>query len=216
MQHGAASARADAKEPAAQGEATEAATKQVGEEAPMPCEAGALELGEAKAPSVAEATEGEAEAPRTSEAEVVEARPSRASKAEVADARAPKTTEAEVAEAGLGMAKPVAQDAKTEARQASIAEVEDLHLHCVDMKAEAAMAWEQATPLAARIKELEEEPTRVADERDTFRSWVEQEAASAKAVVKQLEEEQGTHLLMKGALVEAIKVAEASQVEALA
>ena len=55
------------------------------------------------------------------------------------------------------------------------------------MKAEAATAQEQATPLAARIKELEEELTRVAGERDTFRSWAEQEAASAKAVVEQLE-----------------------------
>ena len=44
-------------------------------------------------------------------------------------------------------------------------EAEDLHLRCVDMKAEAAMSWEQAAPLAARIKELEEELTRVAGER---------------------------------------------------
>ena len=50
------------------------------------------------------------------------------------------------------------------------AEVEDLRLRCADMKAEAATAREQAAPLAARIKELEEELTRVAGERDTFRS----------------------------------------------
>ena len=49
-------------------------------------------------------------------------------------------------------------------------EVEDLHFCYADMKAEAAMAREQATPLVARIKELEEELTRVADERDIFRS----------------------------------------------
>ena len=49
-------------------------------------------------------------------------------------------------------------------------EVEDLRLCCADMKAEVATAWEQAAPLAARIKELEEELTRVAGERDTFRS----------------------------------------------
>ena len=30
-------------------------------------------------------------------------------------------------------------------------EVEDLHLHCANMKAEAAMAQEQAAPLAAQI-----------------------------------------------------------------
>ena len=49
-------------------------------------------------------------------------------------------------------------------------EVEDLRLRCADMKVEAATAWEQAAPLAARIKELEEELTWVAGERDTFRS----------------------------------------------
>ena len=78
------------------------------------------------------------------------------------------------------------------------------------------MAWEQAAPLAARIKELEEELTRVAGERDTFRSRAEQVEASAKAVAGQLGAEQGAHLLTKGALAEALKVAEASRVEALA
>ena len=108
LQRGAASARADPKEPVAQGEATEVATKQVGEEAPTPREAGVLELSEAKVPPIAEATEGEAkalrtseaEAPKTSKAEVAEAGASRASEAEVADAGAPRTTEAEVAETG--------------------------------------------------------------------------------------------------------------------
>ena len=40
-------------------------------------------------------------------------------------------------------------------------EVEDLRFRCADMKAEAATAREQAAPLAAWIKELEEELTRV-------------------------------------------------------
>ena len=70
--------------------------------------------------------------------------------------------------------------------------------------------------MAARIKELEEELTRVAGERDTFRSRAEQVEISAKAVAGQLGAEQGTHLLTKGALAEALKVAEASRVEALA
>ena len=96
------------------------------------------------------------------------------------------------------------------------AEVEDLRLRCVDMKAEAASAREQAAPLVARIKELEEEMTRVADERDTFRSRAEEATASAKAIAGQLGVEQGAHLLTKGALAEALKVAEASRVEALA
>ena len=94
--------------------------------------------------------------------------------------------------------------------------MEDLRLHCADMKAEAAMAREQAAPLAAWIKELEEELTWVASERDTFRSQAEQEAASAKAIAGQLEAEQDAHRLTKGALAEALKVAEASRVEALA
>ena len=73
------------------------------------------------------------------------------------------------------------------------------------MKVEAAMALEQATPLAARIKELEEELTRVADERKTFRSQAEEATASTKAIAGQLGEEQGAHVLMKGALAEALR-----------
>ena len=94
--------------------------------------------------------------------------------------------------------------------------MEDLHLCCADMKAKAAEAQEQAAPLAAQIKELEEELTQVAGERDTFRSRAEQVEVSAKAVVGQLGAEQGAHLLTKGALVKALKVAKASRVEALA
>ena len=65
------------------------------------------------------------------------------------------------------------------------AEAEDLRLRCADMKAEAATAWEQAAPLAARIKELEEELTWVAGECNTFRSRAEQAEVSAKAVTGQ-------------------------------
>ena len=61
------------------------------------------------------------------------------------------------------------------------AEVEDLRLRCADIKVEAAMAREQAAPLAARIQELEEELTQVAGERDTFRSRAEEATASTKA-----------------------------------
>ena len=96
------------------------------------------------------------------------------------------------------------------------AEAEDLRLRCADMKAEAAMAQEQAALLVVRIKELEEELTRVAGERDTFRSRAEEATASTKVIAGQLSAEQGAHLLMKGALNEALKVAEASRVDALA
>jgi len=56
------------------------------------------------------------------------------------------------------------------------------------MKAEAAMAREQVAPLAARVKELEEGLTRAAGERDILSSRAD----------------------------EALKAAEASQVDALA
>ena len=70
--------------------------------------------------------------------------------------------------------------------------------------------------MAAWIKVLEEELTRVAGERDTFRSRAEEATTFAKAIAGQLGAEQGAHLLTKGALVEALKVAEASWVEVLA
>jgi len=62
------------------------------------------------------------------------------------------------------------------------AEVEDLRLRYADMKAEVATAHEQAAPLAARIKELEEELIRVAGERDTFRSRAREATASGKVL----------------------------------
>ncbi|XP_066323208.1 basal body protein 10-like [Miscanthus floridulus] len=71
------------------------------------------------------------------------------------------------------------------------AEVEDLCLRHADAKAEAAVVWEQATPLAARIKELEEELTWLAGERDTFRSQAKEAKASAKAIAGQLVTKQG-------------------------
>ncbi|XP_066358222.1 uncharacterized protein [Miscanthus floridulus] len=120
IQRGVASARADLKEPVTQGEVTEVTMKQAGEEAPTPCEAEALEPGEAETPLVTEATVGEAEAPRTSKAEAAEAGASMPSKAEVAEVRALGTTKAEATEAGVGAAKPAAQDVEMEVGQASV------------------------------------------------------------------------------------------------
>ncbi|XP_066358482.1 uncharacterized protein [Miscanthus floridulus] len=249
IQHSVASARADPKEPVAQGEAAEAATRQAGEEAPMPCKAEAHELDEAEAPSVTKATEGEAEAPRTSKAEAMEADASRTTEAEVAEAKALGTTKAEAVDVGHALILPLVEDqppsqestrelevhsissddtsrgqevadaeaastmeqpAPTSGEGSSVlvwdqlwrqkdlltnanehlsarnTEVEDLRLRCANMKAEAATAREQAAPLAARIKELEEELTQVVGDRDTFRSRAKQVEASAKAVVGQL------------------------------
>ena len=77
------------------------------------------------------------------------------------------------------------------------------------MRAEAATAREQVAPLEARVKELEEEVTRVAGERDALLSRVKEATVSAKSVAVQLGE-------TKGALDEALKAAEASRVDALA
>ena len=63
--------------------------------------------------------------------------------------------------------------------------------------------------MVTRVKELEEEVTRVASERDALLSRVEEVTVSAKSVVAQLGE-------TKGALDEALKAAEASRVDALA
>ena len=62
------------------------------------------------------------------------------------------------------------------------AEVEDLRLRCADMKAEAATAQEQVAPLAAWVKELEEELTRVAGEWDALFSRAEEVMVSTKAI----------------------------------
>ncbi|XP_066373844.1 uncharacterized protein [Miscanthus floridulus] len=66
------------------------------------------------------------------------------------------------------------------------AEVEDLRLRCANAKVKAAMAQEKVAPLAAWVKELEEELTRVADERDAFRSQAGEATASGKVLVGQL------------------------------
>ncbi|XP_066358095.1 uncharacterized protein [Miscanthus floridulus] len=114
IQHGAASARADPKEPVAQGGAAEATPTQTGEGAPPSREAEARELDGAKAPSVTEATE--VKAPWASEAEATEAEAPRTAEAAAAGAGAPGTTEADVI-----AAKPSAQAVEMKAVEASVA-----------------------------------------------------------------------------------------------
>ena len=63
--------------------------------------------------------------------------------------------------------------------------------------------------------ELEEELTRVASDRDAFRSRAEEAMASGKALAGQLGVEQNAHQLTKGALDEALAAAEASRTEAM-
>ena len=61
--------------------------------------------------------------------------------------------------------------------------MEDLRLCCANAKVKAATAQEQLAPLAARIKELEEELTRVVSDRDAFRGRATDAMASAVALM---------------------------------
>ena len=83
------------------------------------------------------------------------------------------------------------------------AEVEDLRLRCADAKVEVATAQKQLAPLAARVKELEEELTRAVSDRDAFRGRAVEATASSAAHARQLGAEQRVHQLTKGALDEA-------------
>ncbi|XP_066375235.1 uncharacterized protein [Miscanthus floridulus] len=94
------------------------------------------------------------------------------------------------------------------------AEAEDLRLRCDNREAEAATAQGRVTPLATRVKELEEELTRVVDERDASNSRAEEARATAIATAGQLGAEQRAHELTKGALAEATKAAEELEKEA--
>ncbi|XP_066361241.1 uncharacterized protein [Miscanthus floridulus] len=114
------------------------------------------------------------------------------------EAKAPRTFEAEVVEAGASRASK-AEVVDVEAPRTIEAEVVEAGAP-ETMEAEVAEAGLGAAKPAAQDTETE----------------AKQEAASTKAVAEQLEVEQGAHLLTKGALAEAIKVAEASWVEALA
>jgi len=120
IQRGAASARADPKEPATQGGAAEATPTQTGEGAPLPHEGEARESDGAEVPAVAEATEVEAlrvsEAKATAEAAVAEVEAPTTIEATMAGAGAPGTTEADVI-----MARPSAQEVEMKAAEASVA-----------------------------------------------------------------------------------------------
>ena len=69
--------------------------------------------------------------------------------------------------------------------------------------------------MAAWIRELEEELTHIAGDRDAFRSRAEEATASGKALAGQLGAEQSAHQLTKGALDEALTVVVASRTEAV-
>ena len=93
--------------------------------------------------------------------------------------------------------------------------MEDLRLRCADATVEAVSARERVAPLAAWVKELEEELIRVAGERDAFRSRVGEAMASGKVLARQLGAEQSAHQLTKGTLDEALLVAKASRTKAV-
>ncbi|XP_066374751.1 uncharacterized protein [Miscanthus floridulus] len=140
LQCGAASARADPKEPATQGGDARAAPTQVGEgappphdgeahgsdgaEVPLPAEATGIEVlvvsqaraMEAMAPRTIEVAAAGVGAPATAEATVVEARAPETTVAMMAEAGAPRTTEA-----NMIMARLLAQEVETKATEASVA-----------------------------------------------------------------------------------------------
>ncbi|XP_066396170.1 uncharacterized protein [Miscanthus floridulus] len=127
LQRGAASARANPKELATQGGATEVAPTQTGEGAPPPHEGEVRELDGAEVPLVAKATE--VEAPRVSKAEAAEAGAPKTTEATAVGAEAPTTTEAtmaearapETTEADMITARPSAQEVELKAVEASVA-----------------------------------------------------------------------------------------------
>ena len=73
----------------------------------------------------------------------------------------------------------------------------------------------QLAPLAAWVKELEEELTRAVSDRDAFRGQATDATTSVAALAGQLEAEQRAHQLTKGALDEALTAAEASRTKAV-
>ncbi|XP_066322351.1 uncharacterized protein [Miscanthus floridulus] len=200
-------------------------------EAPRASEAEATEAG---APKTAETAAAGVGVSTTIEATMVEAGAPEIVEAMTAEAGAPMITEADVM-----AARPSAQEAEMKAAEALVApldqlqrqkglltganellaarsvEVEDLWLCCADVRVEVVTAQGQVAPLTARVKELEEELTRVAGDRDAFRSRAEEATASGKAVAGQLGVEESAHQLTKGALDEALTVVEASPTEAV-
>ncbi|XP_066351323.1 uncharacterized protein [Miscanthus floridulus] len=134
IQRGAASARVDPKEPAAQGGAAEAAPTQTREGALPPHGGEAHESDGAnvplvtEAPRVSEAEATEDRAPKTTETAVAAVSASAFSEATMAEVGAPKTVEAIVSEAGapettkavVMAARPSVQEAEMKAAEASV------------------------------------------------------------------------------------------------
>ncbi|XP_066347769.1 uncharacterized protein [Miscanthus floridulus] len=161
-----------------------------------------------------------APAPMTAETTVSAAGASTSTEAIMTEAGAPETAEAVTAEAGapevttaiVMVARPFVQEAEMSAAEAS----------AVPLAQGPPLLWESAretetqlAPLAARIKELEEELTRAVCDRDAFKSWAEEATTSGKALAGRLGAEESVHRLTKGALNEALAAAEALQIEAV-
>ena len=120
IQRGAASARVDPKEPAAQGGAAEAAPTQTREGVPPPCEGEAHESDGASMPLVAEA-------PRVSGAEATEARASKTAETAVAAVGVSASSGATMAGAGaLETTKAVVMAARLSIQEAEMKAAEAL------------------------------------------------------------------------------------------
>ncbi|XP_066316326.1 uncharacterized protein [Miscanthus floridulus] len=135
IQCSAVSAKADPKEPAAQGGAAEVTPTQMREGVLPPCEGEAHESNGAGVPlvteafGVSEAKATEARAPKTTETAMAAVGVSTSTEATVAEAGAPETVEAIIAEAGAPKitkaivmgARPSVQEAEMKAAEASVA-----------------------------------------------------------------------------------------------
>ncbi|XP_066384823.1 uncharacterized protein [Miscanthus floridulus] len=174
--------------------------------APRTIEAAAMGTG---ALATTEAMIAEAGAPGTTEATMAEAGAPGTTEVMMAEARAPGTTEADVIVARLS-----AQEVEMKAAEASVAPLVQgpplLQESAREVEVEVATAQEQLAPLAARVKELEEELTHVASDQDAFRSRAEEATALGKAVAGQLGAEQSAHQLTKESEAEVTQATEAS------
>ncbi|XP_066311321.1 uncharacterized protein [Miscanthus floridulus] len=162
---------------------------------------------EAPAPTIAETAVAVVGVSASVEATMAEVRAPETAKAVIAEARAPEVTKAIVMAARLSM-----QEA---GMQAIVQGPLLLRESARETKVEAAAAQTQLAPLAAWVKELEEELTHAVSDRDAFRSRAEEATASGKALAEQLGAEESAHRLTTDALNEALAIVEASQIEAM-
>ncbi|XP_066324237.1 uncharacterized protein [Miscanthus floridulus] len=226
LHRGAASARADLKEPATQGGAAEAALTEEGEAAPPPRDGKAhgsdaaevplaIETTRTEVPRVLSAAATETAAPGTIEAATAGTGALATTEATMAEARAPETAEASMVEAGApGTTEATMAEARAPGTTDADAIVAGLPAQEMEMKAAKALAAplvQGPPPLRESAREVE---ILLISSDDT--SWTQEMAgAEAAGVMEQpvpTPGEGSSALAQLGS--EASRAAEASQVEA--